>query len=296
MGIYGQQPSPSGPQPPPSGPQPQPPAPPQPSYYPQPAHPAHGQVSVPPYSQPPVQASAPPYGQASAPPYGQPYGQVAAPPPPKEKKSGGINNGTKIAIAVFVAVVIAAIVQGATVQQIGFGPLSVSFGKTDANTAGGGTNTGNTGNTNPGSGTNGAGNTGNNGSGNTGSTGASADATVSGNWSGSHGDLTLTVTQVDVTSGELKVHVSAQNSGSDSIALPLYGNCTALDDKGTTYQADAFGSNWATNVPGNGTLTGTITFTQHVTSGASSFSLSFANIFVLGGGSITVDGIPVPHA
>lgn len=103
----------------------------------------------------------------------------------------------------------------------------------------------------------------------------------------SAGNLTLTVTGVEVTSRVTKVKVTAANRGDESIGLPLFGNCT-FSVGGRTLQAAAQHSDWATTVGADAQVTGTIVFTGTPPATAATASLTFADIFVLGGGSVTV--------
>ncbi|HET8682142.1 MAG TPA: hypothetical protein VFM54_09740 [Micromonosporaceae bacterium] len=103
----------------------------------------------------------------------------------------------------------------------------------------------------------------------------------------SAGDLTLKVTGVEVTSRVTKVSVTAVNRGDEAIALPLFGNCTFSVD-GQTLQAAAQHSEWATTVGAGVQVTGVIAFSGTPPASATTASLTFASIFVLGGGSITV--------
>jgi hypothetical protein len=201
------------------------------------------------------------------------------------------------------------VIQGATVQEIGFGPFTVSFGKPNSGNASGNNNgsqpSGNGSGNNAGNGTgNGAGN-GTGGSGNgsgdgsgTGSNPVSGDATISGNWSGTRGSVVVAVTQVDVQQGHLRLHIKVTNNGSDAIDLPLFGYCNATDDKDTTYNADPQASSMPEfNAPANGFVTGIIELSPTVTAGATTLKLNFTQIFGFGspGGGVSVSGIPIPH-
>jgi hypothetical protein len=197
-------------------------------------------------------------------------------------------------------VIVAAVIQGATVQQIGFGPLSVSFAKPDS---GGNANPppgGNTGNTNTGN--NNTGNTNTTGDGSTGGSNVgnqtSGDLTVKGSWTGTHVSLTMQVTEVDLQDGHIRLHVKVTNDGEDTVNLPLFGYFTATDDKDTTYSADTGTSSTAVfDVPAGGFATGIIQLTPRATAGATTLKISFTTIFGLRApsGGISVSGIPIPH-
>ncbi|HET8659679.1 MAG TPA: hypothetical protein VFM55_11850, partial [Micromonosporaceae bacterium] len=103
----------------------------------------------------------------------------------------------------------------------------------------------------------------------------------------SAGNLTLTVSGVEVTSRVTKVKVTAANRGDESITLPLFGNCT-FSVGGQTLQAAAQHSDWATTIGADAQVTGVIVFTGTPPATAATASLTFARVFVLGGGSITV--------
>jgi hypothetical protein len=245
----------------------------------------------------------PPPGSGQ-PPYGQPgYGQAPVPPPPEKKKPRV--NLTVVAAVVAVVLVVAAVVQGATVQQIGFGPFSVSFGRSDtgngsANGSGSGNNPGSqpsgsgSASTPGGGGSDGSGS----GSGNGSGTQVAGDASVTGPWKATRVSLTIVVSQVDRQSGHLRLHVEMTNTGDGEIDLPLFGNCVATDDKGTTYNADPNASSTPVfTVAGQNTVTGIIEFTPTVTAGATTLKLTFNTIFGFGspGGSISVTGIALPQ-
>jgi hypothetical protein len=233
------------------------------------------------------------YGSPQGSPYGPPPSHGSPPPPPPKRSLGDIL--TKVLWGLFFLVVLGAIVQGATVQEIGFGPLTVSFGhKADSSSAG-----------NTGSGTNPSTNTlpigqppagngsGNNGSGN--DQPATSDTSVTVNRSVTRGDTMLQVSQVDIQDGHLLIHAKVTNNSNESISLPLYGYFVANDDKGGTYTADPFSSQWAAQVPAGGSITGTIQLKERVNPSATRLTISFTTIFGLGasGDGITLRDIPL---
>ena len=104
------------------------------------------------------------------------------------------------------------------------------------------------------------------------------------------GDLTLAVTRVALTRHFTRVEMTASNSGSQSLGLPVYRNCQLNPAGGATIEADAFRSDWPESVPPGGLVTGTVVF-KRLPDGVTSASLSFATIFGLGAGAITVSDI-----
>jgi hypothetical protein len=109
--------------------------------------------------------------------------------------------------------------------------------------------------------------------------------------SGRAGSLTLTVRHVFYTTHFTRVDLLAHNAGQESVALPVFGNCVFSGDEGTTLAADPQRSNWSTTVPPGGNQSGTVVFTGKLPDGVRAASLSFSQVFVLGGGAITVRGI-----
>lgn len=199
-------------------------------------------------------------------------------------KKSGMSTATKILLGLVVALVAAAFIQGLTVQQIGFGPFSVSF--TNKNDGGG---------SHPGDGTNPDQSRPSDGTGNQ---THPSDASTSGTWSQTRANLTVTVTQVDVQGGYIQLHTKVDNAGDQPLTLPLFGDFTASDNAGHTFTADPFASQWSDTAPAHGTLSGIIRLQQSVTSAATSLSISFTTVFGQDApsGGITVHDIPVPHA
>ncbi|HEV2636139.1 MAG TPA: protein kinase [Actinocrinis sp.] len=122
---------------------------------------------------------------------------------------------------------------------------------------------------------------------------------VTGAWTKTLQTLVLTVTKVENDDGMVTLYVKATSTDQNSITLPLFGNFTAIDNQGVTYQAQSFASNWNETVPGNDTISGTILLEQQVSAAATSLKISFANVLGSGfdffDGSITVSSVPVPH-
>lgn len=102
------------------------------------------------------------------------------------------------------------------------------------------------------------------------------------------GALILRVDSVQDTSHFTRVGITVRNSGSGSVALPVFGNCVFVGGDGTTLEGDDFRSRWSTTVP-PGTQQGTIVFGGTLPADATRASLSFSTVFGPGGGgSITV--------
>ncbi len=99
----------------------------------------------------------------------------------------------------------------------------------------------------------------------------------------------VTVTRVEVTSHFTKVELRGETTGTESVSLPLYQNCTLVGASGQTLKADPFRSEWSEEVVSGAPHTGTIVFPGKLPAGNA--ALSFAHVFVLGGGSLTVQGI-----
>jgi hypothetical protein len=101
------------------------------------------------------------------------------------------------------------------------------------------------------------------------------------------GNLTLKVTKAEANSKEIRFQVTAINDDSSSVSLPLFKNCLLTVAGGATLEADPNQSQWAITVPAHGQITGVIIFHGNVLT-ATSATMSFANIFRMGGGTIAV--------
>jgi hypothetical protein len=180
---------------------------------------------------------------------------------------------------------VALIIQGATVHKIGFGPISVEFGKDEPGGTGGG---------NPWSSINfptdifG------------GVFGGSQDFSkakrVTGSWKQQKSTLTVEVTQVENQDGFLRLHLKVTNGSADKMSLKIFGDSfIAVDNEGQTHGAGF--SSWPDFVPANGLVTGTINLVDKVSDSATTLNISFS--IILGEfapeGGITVRGVPVPH-
>lgn len=101
------------------------------------------------------------------------------------------------------------------------------------------------------------------------------------------GDLTLKVTGAESNGQTIRLQITAVNTDDRSMDLPLFKNCT-LSMAGNTLEADPR-SQWAIVVPGNGEISGTVEFAGALPAGTAKVRLSFATVFRLGGGSVSLD-------
>ena len=101
------------------------------------------------------------------------------------------------------------------------------------------------------------------------------------------GDLTLKVTGAESNGQTIRLQITAVNTDDRSMDLPLFKNCT-LNLAGKTLEADPR-SQWAIVVPGNGEINGTVEFAGALPAGTAKVKLSFATVFRLGGGSVSLD-------
>ncbi len=104
------------------------------------------------------------------------------------------------------------------------------------------------------------------------------------------GALTLTVHHVVLTAHFTRVEMSAANSGTTSLTLPVYGYSQLTVQGGTTLKGDAFRSDWPETVPAEGLVRGNVNFGR-LAAGTTRINVSFTQIFGPGGGSITVRDI-----
>jgi hypothetical protein len=92
------------------------------------------------------------------------------------------------------------------------------------------------------------------------------------------GPLTLTVTGVEQTRHFTRVHLTAANSGEDTLSLPVFGY-TQLTGGRTTLTGDPSRSDWPIQVPAGSEVSGTVVFSGHLPAGTTSASLTFTTIF-----------------
>lgn len=181
-------------------------------------------------------------------------------------------------LAVFLGLVfVALVIQGLTVQKIGFGPLSIEFGERAK--SGGGTNGGG---------------------------GSAPDdlpfdqaKTVTGSWKTTKGKVTLEVVEVEQQDGWVRVTARVRNGGGNAVNLPLFGNFVASDNTDSGYGPRIAGldTGWTPDVPAGQTLRGMIILDKQVPPGAKTLTVSFTHVLGFGApsGGITVSGVPVPR-
>lgn len=114
--------------------------------------------------------------------------------------------------------------------------------------------------------------------------------------SATNGPLRLTVSKVVYTEHWTRVHIVAQNSGPESLSLPVFLNCELTAADGTTLGADPDASQWASEVPPDGAISGDVLFKGHLPAAARTLSFAFAHVFSLAVDSIRVKGIALKPA
>ena len=100
--------------------------------------------------------------------------------------------------------------------------------------------------------------------------------------------LALTVQSVTYTAHFTRVEVAARNYKATSVSLPLYDNCVLTSGEGTTLEADPFRSHWSDELVPGSLQRGVVVFDGRLAESERKASLSFAQIYDLDGGSITV--------
>jgi hypothetical protein len=100
--------------------------------------------------------------------------------------------------------------------------------------------------------------------------------------------LALTVQSVTYTAHFTRIDVAARNQTAASVSLPLFDNCVLTGSEGTTLEADPFRSHWSETLAPGSLQRGVIIFNGHLPASVQQASLSFAQIYGPGAGSITV--------
>jgi hypothetical protein len=120
---------------------------------------------------------------------------------------------------------------------------------------------------------------------------------ITGDWRQQSGQLTLVISEVDNQGSALQLHMKAINGSAGEMDLPLYGYLVATDDNGKTYTSEIDNSDWATAVPANGFITGTVVLGGAPSASAKTLAVSFTTVFgqYAPDGGITVSGIPIPR-
>ncbi|MHA7207929.1 FHA domain-containing protein [Arthrobacter sp. MDT1-65] len=106
----------------------------------------------------------------------------------------------------------------------------------------------------------------------------------------------VTVLGVKSTPHYTRVEIRVDNGTSSPIALHLFHNTTLTAPDGTTFEADPSRSSWQPEIPPAGVRKGTINFENQLPQSATTVSLNFIHVFVMGfdgPGSITVPDIPL---
>lgn len=106
----------------------------------------------------------------------------------------------------------------------------------------------------------------------------------------------VTVLGVQSTPHYTRVEIRVNNGTSSPIALHLFHNATLTAPNGTTFEADPFRSSWQPEIPPAGVRKGTINFESDLPQSASTVSLNFVHVSVMGFDgprSITVPDIPL---
>lgn len=94
--------------------------------------------------------------------------------------------------------------------------------------------------------------------------------------------VTVTVLGVQSTPHFTRVEIRVNNGTSSSMSLPLFHNATLTAPDGTTFDADAFRSSWQPEIPAGGVRKGTINFESQLPESATTVSLNFVTVFLMG--------------
>jgi hypothetical protein len=92
------------------------------------------------------------------------------------------------------------------------------------------------------------------------------------------GPLTVTVTSVRVNSEVTMLSVTAKNSGSETIALPIFKSAQLNGDGTDTMEADPAASKWGIQVPPGGKISGRIVFDGVIGPDVKTATLAFAQV------------------
>jgi hypothetical protein len=118
--------------------------------------------------------------------------------------------------------------------------------------------------------------------------------TITGDWSGQNGPLTLVVTAVDRYGSILRLHLKATNDSAAAMMLPFYQNFQATDNMGHSYGAENIYGELI--VPAGEFVTDVVTLAGAPPPSATSLDVSFAEVYGddAPSGGITVTGVPLP--
>ena len=106
----------------------------------------------------------------------------------------------------------------------------------------------------------------------------------------------MTILGVQSTPHFTRVEIRVNNGTSSSISLNLFHNATLTAPDGTTFDADPSRSSWQPEIAPGGVRKGTINFESQLPESATTVSLNFVHVFVMGFDgpkSITVPDIPL---
>ena len=99
---------------------------------------------------------------------------------------------------------------------------------------------------------------------------------------GGSGGLGVTVSSLQQTPHFTRAEVTVDNQTGVSVSLPLFGFCTLTGGDGTTLKADAFRSDWSTDLAPGGKSRGVIVFSGHLPDDAREATLAWATVFAAG--------------
>jgi hypothetical protein len=102
------------------------------------------------------------------------------------------------------------------------------------------------------------------------------------------GPLTLTIDEIDSFGSDVTVKLHADNSGSDTITLPLQ-EFFLIDQNGKSYVFNEFGGDWHDDVPARSSLSGSIELKEPIAGGVHQLRAGFTHVF----GSFSVESITV---
>lgn len=93
------------------------------------------------------------------------------------------------------------------------------------------------------------------------------------------GELTVTVTSVELTRHFTRVVAEVENEGEDTLTVPVFNNISLTAASKDTLQADASRSRWTDSVAPGVDQRGTLVFPGHLPEGTSRASLSIATVY-----------------
>lgn len=191
-----------------------------------------------------------------------------------------------LGLAIVAAVLVIALVQGLTIQEVGIpGVASIKFAER-ASTTGGEEppSTGDRSDSAPTGGDTGT------------TTGSTGQGAIEGSWTGSRGDVTVEVTKVENQGGHLRIHATVTNGTNEAVTLPLFGYTSAVDESHRSYKPSPSDSDWPDSIAGGQSVAGTIEFVERYRAGGGTLDLTFSQLFGFDApsGSLTVSGIQRP--